>query len=173
MRLKNYKAITLIEVTMTAVIFTLVASGIYTTFMIGTRSWVYYNDTVILKQEVRRSIFGITQELREAKNIFINKDPNGVTINFYRPMVGNVSYSWTSQGADANKIIRKLKNEQRVLASHVAELSFNQETTDDVTIEVRATKFLQRTKQEISFQLREKIALRAKTGIMKAEDDDS
>lgn len=161
------------EIMVTAAIFSLISAGIYTTFMIGTRSWVYYNDTVILKQEVRRSIFAIGQELREGRNIFINKDPHGVTINFYRPAVGNISFSWSDQGENANKIIRKLRDQERVLASHIKNLSFQQDTTKDVTIDVRATKALQRNGQEIEFQLRRKIALRAKTGIMKAEDDDS
>src|SRR5438094_10458703 len=105
MKLTNRKAITLMEVLMTAVIFSFVAAGIYTTFMIGTRSWAYYNETVILKQEVRRSLFAMAQELREGKNIFIDKSPHGVTVTFGRPSKGNVSYSWTDQGENANKII--------------------------------------------------------------------
>lgn len=167
----NRRAYTLVEVMVTAVIFSLVASGIYMTFIIGTRSWAYYNDSVILKQDVRRSFFAMCQELREARNIFFTTDDvKGVTIRFYRPDLGNISYTWSTRGENAYQIIRKNKDQKRVLATQISGLIFKQETTDDITIEVEAMK-THKDGKDIQFNLEAKVALRAKTGLLKHSED--
>ena len=168
MRIINRKAITLMEVMVTAVIFSFVAAGIYMTFIIGNRSWAYYNESVILKQEVRRSLFTMAQELREAKDIFITTDDiKGATISFSRPSVGPVSFSWTNRGENAHRIIRTNKKQTRILANHISGLSFHQETIHDLTIELSATKKSPKTGQDLYFHLKETIALRSNTGLLK------
>ena len=159
------------EIMVTTVIFSLIAGGIYTTFLVGVRSWTYYNESVIVKQDVRRAFFAMSQELREAKNVFINKDDVlGIALNFYRPSVGNISYSWINRGENANQVIRNGKNQKKILARNISSLSFTQETTADITIEISAVR-LQKNGKEIKAYLKEKVALRAMTGIMKGAED--
>ena len=161
------------EVMVSAVIFSLVAGGIYTTFLVGVRSWGYYNESVMVKQEARRTLFTMAQELREAKNVFINTDEvRGATLNFYRPLVGNISYSWSNHGEHAHEIIRKNKDQIKSLARNIFTLSFSQETTDDITIEITAIK-PQKNGKEITIYLKEKIALRGMTGILRPTEDNS
>jgi type II secretory pathway component PulJ len=168
----NQKAITLMEIMVTSVIFSFVAAGIYMTFIIGTRSWAYYNDSVILKQELRRSLFTMAQELREAKDIFITTDEiRGVNITFNKPSSGQVSYTWSNRGENAHRIVRTFRQQTRVLATHISSLSFTQDTTNDITIELSANKQSTSKGQEMHFQMKEKIALRAHTGLMKGAED--
>jgi len=170
MRLNDRKAVTLMEIMVTTVLFFFVISGVYTTFLIGTRSWTYYNESVVLKQEARRAIFTMCQELREGRNVFISKEPLGVTLNFYRPSVGNISYSWVTRGENAYQVIRTTKNQTRVLARYVSELSISQETVNDVTVQIRVVK-LQKSGEQMDFSLKEKVALRATTGILKNSEE--
>jgi len=171
MKITNRKAITLMEIMVTIVIFSLIAGGVYTTFLVGVRSWSYYNESVVLKQEVRRTLFTICQELREAKNVFIEKDEiRGVTLKFYRLSVGDVSYTWTNYGGKAHQIIRINKNQAKILARNISAFSLSQETTNDIAIEIVGVK-TQKNGQEISIYLKEKIALRPTTGIMKITED--
>jgi len=172
MKIRNRKAFTLMEIMITTVLFSFVMGGVYTTYLVGTRSWAYYNDSVILKQEARRLLFTMAQELREARNIFITIEPGrGVTIHFYRPSLGDVSYSWANQGERAYQIIRKNKKEEKILARYISEFSLTQETMDDVTIEIHVIKS-QKNAKEMNFHLKEKIALRTRTGLLRISEDD-
>lgn len=102
----------------------------------------------------------MSNELREAKNISINKDEHqhSITINFERPGVGDVSYSWSDTGENADRIIRKNGDNSRILASQITYLSFDQPLDNEIIFEVTAGKDKQ-------YDLQEKIALRLKTSM--------
>ena len=163
MKIKNTKAITFVEMMVATAIFTLVVGGLYATFMVGNRSWATYGNSVILQGEARRALMAMTKELREAKNILITKNPaGGIAINFNRPPVGVVSYAWNNTGNNANKIIRLNESHTRVLANHISSLSFSYLKNNAILIDITATR-KPTIGQATNFNLKEKVALRAKT----------
>ena len=162
MRTTQTKAITLVEIMVTLLIFSLVISGLYLTFMTGNRSWAVTSTSVLLQQETRGALLAMVKELREASNIFITQDSGGVTINFNRPTIGIVSYSWSREGDNARKIIRKNLTNTRILANNISALSFTY-FKNAVLIDVTAAT-TQEGEQPASFNLKEKVALRSKVG---------
>ncbi len=160
MKIYRKQSFTLIEVIIAVAIFTLILESVYVTLQVGQKSWNTYSSTVLLKQEVRRALIAMSGELREAKNIFITKDDHNhsISINFERPSVGIVSYSWSDSGENAYKIIRENYTELRTLASNITYLSFDYPLDNEIIINVTAGK-------EITFNLKEKIALRLKTSL--------
>ncbi len=159
---KKQYAYTLVEVLMTCVIFTLILESIYTTLTVSQRAWKYYSEDVLLKQNVRGAIIGMSNELREAENIFIikNENSNSLTLNFVRPLsVGPVAYNWSDTGDNAYKIIRTNYSHSRILASNITYLSLTQPADNVITIEVAAGT-------NKKYDLREEIALRGKTGLI-------
>ncbi len=161
MKIKSKRAVSLVEVLIAIGIFSFVVAGLYAAFNVGGRTWIIYNNSVMLQQEARRSLFAMVSELREAKNILITKDPDGLKINFLHPGVGVVSYSWTDKGSDANKIIREHNAKKRILANNISSLSFDYPTNNSITIEITAL-IMPRAGQAMSFHLQEKVALRSR-----------
>ncbi|MBF0504425.1 MAG: prepilin-type N-terminal cleavage/methylation domain-containing protein [Candidatus Omnitrophica bacterium] len=160
MNKKQQHGYTLVEVLMTCVIFVLILESIYTTLWLGQKTWSDYSDNVQLKQNVRWAMVSMSDELREAKNIFIIKDEekHSITVEFERPAVGLVSYHWAQTGENAYKIIRKNYDHSRVLASYITYLSFDQPLDSEIIIEIADGK-------DKKYDLKEKIALRTKTSL--------
>ncbi|MDP2654439.1 MAG: prepilin-type N-terminal cleavage/methylation domain-containing protein [Candidatus Omnitrophota bacterium] len=165
--MKRRSAFTLVETMIAAVIFSFIIAGTYGAFMVGNRAWIYYNEHTALKQETRRGMIFMMNELREAKNILIVKEEGRLRINFYRPGVGNVSFLWAGDGDQAGRILRVEQDKTRILAKQITALSFKQ-FPDAILIDIKSTKVFPGGKEPVSVRLRAKVALRAKTGIMKA-----
>lgn len=160
MNRKQLHGYTLVEVLITCVIFTLILESVYTTLWVGQKAWKNYSENVLLKENVRRAMVGMSNELREAKNISIIKDEHehSITVNFDTASVSTVSYSWSETGENAYKIIRKNYDNSRILASNITYLSFDQPQDNEIIIDVAAGK-------DKKYDLQEKIALRSKTGL--------
>ena len=165
MKIKIKKAFTIIEVLVVVMISTVVFAGIYTTLQVGNKTWVYYNDSVAVKKELRRALFGMVNELREAENIRIIQGPQGSAIHFHRPSVGAVSYIWNKEGEEANKIIRQGRKGARITAKYISTLSFRH-FKNTIFINIGASK--QTAQSDVTqIALREKVTLRAKTVLFK------
>ena len=162
-KINNASAMTLIEIMVALLIFSFVVSGVYTAFMVGNRSWLIQMNNVALQQEVRGALFFMVQELREANSIFITKDPESITMNFRRPKIGVVSYAWSRNGTNANKIVRQNNSDTKILAKDISFLSFAY-LKNAVLIDIVATK-TPTAGAENSFHLKEKVALRTKVDL--------
>ena len=161
MKSKNTKAMSLVEILMAVSIFTVVIAGLYSAFSVGNRSWKVYSATIMFQEETRRAFFSMVNELREAKNIFITKDSNSLTINFFKPSMGIVSYAWSNSGNNANKIVRQQDSKTRVLANNISLLSFDYPTNSAIIVDVTAT-ITPIQGEETNFHLKGKVALRSK-----------
>jgi len=161
MKSKSKKAFTLVEVMVTVLISTAVFAGIYSAFIVGNKTSSYYNNSVAVKKEARRALFGMVNELREAENIRIIQSNEGSSLYFHRPSEGAVSYLWSKGGDNANRIIRRDRSGTRILAKHISMLSF-QRSKNTIFIDIAASK--QTTKENFAqIALREKVTLRSKT----------
>jgi hypothetical protein len=156
--MKTSGGFTLVEVMVSVLIGVVILEAIYTMVLLGQRAWVEYSDNLSPKQEIRRGLISMSSELREARNPEIVQDSHNVLVNFERPMVGAVSYSWNDHDENANKIIRTHDEQKRVLAKDVSAVSFVSHDKDEIMISLTGGK-----KQ--SFTLKEQIALRSKTGL--------
>jgi len=163
MNIRNKKAFTIVEVLVVVMISTVVFAGIYTTLLVGNKTWTHYNDSVAVKKEVRRALFGMVNELREAENVKVIQGAEGSAIHFHRPSVGTVSYVWSKKGDNANRIIRRNRSGVRIIAQHISTLSF-QRSKKAIFINIAASK--QTTSEDVTqIALREKVTLRAKTAL--------
>ena len=160
MKLQKFNlGFTLVETLVSVAIFSALIAAVYTTFLLGNRSWVTSSDKVALQHEVRWALYGMTKELRQAKDIFITNDMTSTKLTFRKPDVGQVSFSFNSIGADANKIIREEETKKRVLAKDITALTFTYLTTDAIVVDITATK-KPVFGQEINLHLKEKVVLR-------------
>lgn len=163
MKIISTKAFTLIETLVVVLIATVAFAGIYSTFIVGNQAWFYYNNSVAVKKEARRALFGMVKELREAQKVKVIQSHDGTALHFYRPSVGNVSYVWTNKGEDANKIIRRNRLNTRTMAQHISALSFEL-SHNTIVINLSAGK--QTVAENVTqVTLRKKIALRSKTAM--------
>ena len=159
MRKVSKHAFTLIEVIIVCALFILIFESVYAALFIGQKSWSNYSNIVLLKQNVRRAVILMSNELREAKNIFITKDKHFITLSFDRPILGSISYKWSDIGENAYQIIRKNYDHVRILATGISFLSFDFPIDNQLIIDVAAGK-------EKQFNLKEKIALRSKISFL-------
>ena len=157
--------LTLIEVLVVTTLSTVVLAGIYSTFLIGNRAWTHYNDFVVVKKEARRALFGMAGELREAENVRVIQSPDGNALHFYIPSTGPVSYYWSREGDDANRIIRRERISSRILAQYISEISFY-DLKNAVVVDITASK-AKASGEMVSVSLREKVALRGKSALFK------
>jgi prepilin-type N-terminal cleavage/methylation domain-containing protein len=150
-------AFTLVEVIMAMAVFTFMLGAIYTALLMSQHAWTNYAANVAPKQEIRRALTSMSNDLREAEHVFIVKEPGAVELTFDRPTVGRVVYRWQSAGADARKIVRSNYTKTAVIASNISQLDFFSPIDNQVIIDVWGGGQ--------DFYLRKKIALRPKTGL--------
>jgi len=163
MNIANKKAFTFIETLVVVLISTVAFAGIYSTFIVGNMAWTHYNNSVAVRKEARRALFGMVKELREAQKVKVIQSLDGTALHFYRPSVGNVSYVWTNEGDDANKIIRRNRLNTRTMAQHISALSF-EHSHNTIVINLSAGK--QTAAENVNqVAVRGKIALRSKTAM--------
>ncbi len=158
MKTTSKKAFTFTELMVTLSIFTVIMAAIYTTFIVGNRSWVLFNTHAVLQRETRDCMIQLTKELRKAKDILIIRDAESLRVNFIRPTLGSVSYLWSSAGENANKLMRTNQGGTRVLANNVAFLSLEQ-TQDSIVIDL-TTEIRNKSGEKATFRLKEKVARR-------------
>lgn len=153
------RAFTLVEVMITMAIFTLILEAVYGTVIISQRSWNTYAQTTAPKQNLRATMAALVKELRGSSGLSLVKKTGDVELNFRHPSYGNVKYTWTDAGEDANKILRINNSHKTVLAYNITDLAFVLPfSNDQVTIEI-GSKIANGT----TLQLKEKVALRMQT----------
>jgi len=162
MKCQNKKAFSFVEIMVVVFISTIVFAGIYATFNVGNQVWLYYSASTSVKQEARKALLWMVRELREAQNVQVIAGGEGSAIHFYRPSVGAVSYTWSGQGGDARKIIRRNDLSTRVLAQNISMLSFEY-LKNAVVIDVKASIAPMASEQAVQVTLREKVTLRSQT----------
>lgn len=158
MMINNRKAFTFIEALITLAIFTVMMASIYAMFLLSQRAWASYAENIMPKNELRRLVISLTQDLREARNIFIVKDKNAIQLTFKLDSVGEVKISFTPNDVGEGDVIRQNNNKERILAYKITGLNFIHPTDQEIIID--ATSGL--TKK---FSIKQKIALRAQTGL--------
>ena len=154
----NNSGISLVEMMVTVAIFAVLVGALYSGFSAGSISWRTYENNIATQREARQALLNMRRELREASGISITQDSDSATISFTRTDVGGVTYSWSTTGGDANKIIRQFGGVDTVLANSISALSFTSDATS-VTINITATKS-STGGQPGTFNLVEKVALR-------------
>ena len=165
MNITGNKGFTLVEMLVVALLSTVVLAGIYSTLILGNRAWAYYNDTVLVKKEARRALFRMASELREAENVRVIQSPDGNALHFYREENGPVSYYWSRQGKDADRVIRRDRVNSRIIAQYITELSYY-DLKNAIVVDITASK-PKAAGDGAKISLREKVALRAQTTLFK------
>lgn len=158
MRIKSVHAHTLVEVMISLTIFTFMIASIYTTFIMSQRSLKVYSDNIAPKQELRKALVFMSSELREGEGFFIETSEHDVKLTFALNKYGEVKYSWSNTGDNAHKIIRTNYKHEMMLANNINKLSFLIPHDNEIIIELSAGKTPPLT-------LKQKIAIRAKTGL--------
>lgn len=156
--MKKTHGFTLVEVMVSVLVGAVILEAIYTMVLIGQKSWNDYANNLVPKEEMRRGLISMVSELREAQNFKINDDPRKASISFERPMVGDITYSWSSSGENANELIRTINHQTRVLAKDIASVSFSSPEDNEIIVSLKGGK----NKELV---LKEQIALRSKTGL--------
>ena len=159
------KAFTLMEVLMTLALFLIVLQTMYMMFLLSQRSWDNYTARIAPRQELRRALTSMVNELRHGRDPFITKEDHGTRLVFWQPDAGETAYSWTDTGEDAGKIIRTNYANRRLLATAIGFVSFQSPKTDEVFIKVGS-------QQDNAVFLSQKVALRSKTGFFAQSENE-
>ncbi len=155
----NYKkAFTLTETLISVLIFVFLIAALYQGLSAGTLSWHTQNNAVLSQREVRKALSRMARELREASNPIVTQDANSARIDFTRPDVGGVYYTWDSLSANPDQIIRTDTSSSQIVATHISSLEFTSEPTA-IIINVTAIGS-QPGGKTASFSLKKKAALR-------------
>jgi type II secretory pathway component PulJ len=157
MKINNRLAFTLVEALMTVLIFTVMLTGVYESLQVGTRAWTSLSASLLTRQELRRGIVAITRDLRQASDLLVEKDATKVIVNFRTQQEGIISYSWSSEGQDANKIIRKNYSKIRTLASGISLFELNMPNSHEANVTLSAGG------KDRPVSIQEKVAFRMKT----------
>jgi type II secretory pathway component PulJ len=168
MKINTRQGISLVEVMVTVLLAVSILAGIYAAFIVGERTWRYYADSIMVRQQVRTALLVLTNELREASGAIVVKeeDPPGVRLNFLKPSAGQVSYLWNSGGNDANKLIRQDDLGARIIANNISSVDYVV-TDDAIFVDINATS-RPKTGGSVDLRLREQVAWRAKTSLFRS-----
>ncbi len=153
----NAGGFTLVEMLFSLMIFIIIVGGLYTAFNSGSRAWSKYQNNITLQRDARGALTVMTKDMREATGLSITQNATSAAVSFSTSL-GSVSYSWTTTGGNANKIIRVNGAMTRTIANNISALAFT-DSTSAVLVDITASK-PQTTDQVSNFRLREKIAKR-------------
>jgi len=155
----------------TTVLSVSILAGIYTAFSVGEKTWGYYADSIMIRQQVRMAMLTLTNELREATGAIVvrEEDPPGVRLNFLKPSAGQISYIWNSGGEDANKLIRQDNSGAKIIANNISSADFVI-TGGLISIDLGATS-QPKLSRPIKLNIKEQVAFRAKTSRFKPKKD--
>lgn len=141
MKITNTQATSFTEILITITIFTIIFGAILGSLDSGNMLGDNYDDNIAVQREVHKALLAMSKELREANNVSVLQDANNASINFSRPVIGNISFSWSTTGGNANRIIRQDPTSSRILANDISSLSFaNTDLSVEVIINVTAAK---------------------------------
>ena len=133
-RLFKKSGFTLIEAVVTVVIFSFIAGGVYATMVAGDNSWNRNSLQIELQQELRKSMNGLYDDLRQSgKSAITNVPANGnwySTITFYKANgVSAGKIAWSSNttqyllgGANSTQLQRKVGTVTKVVAQDISSL---------------------------------------------------
>ena len=139
MNIYNRKGYTFVELMMTMAIFAMIMGGLYAGLIAGGISWQTYDAAAITQREVRKTIFYMARDLRMAQSLTFTQDTSeDVSFAFHHPSDGQVTYSWSTTGDDATKIIRQTADSSRLIAYNITAFVVS-ETSSAITISVTAT----------------------------------
>lgn len=171
MRINTRQGVSLVEVMMTTLLSVSILAGIYATFIVGERAWRYYADSIMIRQQVRMALLVLTNELREAGGALVVKeeDPPGVRLNFLKPSAGQISYIWNGSGEDADKLIRRDDLGTRIIANNISSVDYVI-TDESILVDISATS-KPKIGQPMDLNLKEQVALRAKTSRFKSKKE--
>ena len=156
MKIRSSHAMTLVEVMVTVLLSSAVLAAVYTVYLVGIRTWDHYATDLSYKQNLRRAMTSMANELREAKTVFVTSEANQIRLDFFRPETGMIRYSWQPDGEQSNRIVRTHNQRSRIIASGITGFEFSQ-------LSEREVFFVLRSGLNGKLEVRQKIALRRKT----------
>ena len=168
MKTNTPMGITLVEALVTAVLSVSILAGIYATFLVGEKTWRYYVDSIMVRQQARMALLVLTNELREAKGALIVKKevPPSVRLDFLKPSAGKISYLWNGSGEDANKLIRQDNFGTRVIANNISSVHYAI-MGDLISIDISAAS-KPTVLQPMDLNLKEQVTFRSRTSPFKS-----
>lgn len=134
---KSLKGFTLVEISVSALILSLIVVGIFAVLNVANISWYSDMGLVDLQQQVRRAMDSMVNEIRESKSSEITFADGNTKIIFKiapsvygDPWVGPINYyrdiNDTNSDGVTNQIIREYpQNTRRTLANGITALSFS------------------------------------------------
>ncbi len=156
---KRNSGMTLVEIMVSTVIFVVIVAVLYAGLLAANNTWFVYRGTIETQRQARLAITKMVKDIREATNIAISQNSTSASISFTKPGYGDVSYTWTNQGDNANKIYRQHGASSLVIiAQDITSLSFT--NTGEAIIVALTASEVTGTGQSTSFSMSEKIALR-------------
>lgn len=147
-RLCQDRGFTMIEALVTALIFSFIAGGIYTTMLAGDSSWSHNSIQIELQQELRKSMNAMQNDLQQSGSSAITDVPADGTwydsITFYKTNgVSGASISWNSDttqfllgGANSDQLQRIEGSTTTVIAQDISSLQIRRLSTASGIVEV-------------------------------------
>jgi prepilin-type N-terminal cleavage/methylation domain-containing protein len=154
---KQRKGYTLVEVFISIAILSLIVGAVYVVLNFGTVSWHSEVGLLVVHQQARQAIDGMSREIRQSKESDITINVAGDRIDFFIPDSTNSISYYISSG----QIVREHPiGTQRVLLDGVTSLDFspNPFSGDTVQIDITATRVV--FGRSLSVSLTQKVRLR-------------
>jgi prepilin-type N-terminal cleavage/methylation domain-containing protein len=158
--IQNKRGFTLVELIVSLSILTFVVAALYSVFSLSNKSWAVFSTNIVLQHNAREGMIAMSRELRQSHDFLVVKEEGGLKMNFIRPPMGLVTYSWTTEGADAFKIIRKNNGKTDVLANDITAFTLDY-LSNAVLIDMTASTVTP-TGESNKFSLKQKVAVRSK-----------
>lgn len=137
--LLNKKGVSFIEVMVAGTIFTFMMGALVTVFNTSNTSWKRQDAAVSTQREVRRALIYLAKDLRSASSaLTLAQSASSVTLSFTTPTAGAVTYTWTTSGGTANRIIRQTGITSTTVGNYITAFTIT-DNTSDIDINVTAT----------------------------------
>lgn len=153
MIMKTNKALTLIEIMIVILLFSVLLTAIFSVLATARSSWKSGSSKLTVQQEARRGMSSIVKELRQAVLSGIDGvPPDGsyyTSVTFQIPVsISESGVVWSNNiqyslgGLDNTQIIRTQDGNQRVAANNISALTFNRavSTPDIINVSITAQK---------------------------------
>lgn len=148
--IKKIKGLTLIELLLVVLLFSITMAAIFSVLATGRNSWNAGESQINVQQAARNGLDSMVKELRQAGVSTISGVPANATnyssITFQIPTaIGLAGITWSTSiqyslgGLNNSQLLRTQSGSQRVLANNISALSFNRSASNPNVINISIT----------------------------------
>ncbi len=140
--MKRKAGFSLVEMMIVVAIMVVLMVGLYTVLNTGNALWQESENEVAIQRDARNVLWNIAKDMRMASGADIEQAAGTSSLTFSHPTEGEIVYTWSDSGGNANRILRQSPSKTRIVANNISALTFTDQGSSSLLVNVTVSRSL-------------------------------